>query len=111
LTLLPRGKLASDHNVFFSAKGDTAWWHKNQKRATTLRGWQEYSGRDKGSVWKDPGFVNPAGSRPRDFRRRADPKTLQDVAGSKDGPVCSAYVTGNEIIGLIPQDWKERREP
>jgi hypothetical protein len=96
----PWEKLQSDHNLFFSATGDTAWWHKYRQRATTLAQWREYSGRDRNSVWRDPGFVKPEGSRPADFKRReARPS---DVPGQDGERTCGAYVTGDEAVGLLP---------
>lgn len=99
----PWDKLTSDYNLFFSATGDTEWKHVYRRRATTLPAWLEYSGRDKHSVWKDPGFVNPNGKRPEDFKRKGDPARIVDVQGGKYGPVCGAYVSGEEVIGLIPK--------
>jgi len=95
----PWSRLDSDSNLFFSVTGDTRWLHLYRNRGTTLAAWQQYSSWDQHSVWKDPRLVNPAGSRPEDFKRKGDPRTLQDVAGSKYGPVCGAYETGSEIIG------------
>lgn len=98
----PWAKLGSDWNLFYSTTGDTTWRHKNRTRASTLTDWQEYSGKDTLSVWKDPGFVRPTGSRPEDFKRK-DPAETEDVEGSKYGPACGAYVTGEEIIGVEPK--------
>ena len=96
----PWDKLQSDGNLFFSTTADTTWWHKYRQRATTLQQWQDYSGREKNSVWRDPGFIKPDGSRPADFKRKD--KKPADVA-DKDGPLtCGAYVTGDEVIGLLP---------
>ena len=92
----PWDKLNSDYNLFFSTTGDTQWRHRYRNRCSTLAAWQHYSGKDKDSVEKDPGFVNPAGNRPQDFRRKHKPN---DVTGSPYGPVCGAYVTGDEVIG------------
>jgi len=100
----PWSKLDSDHNLFFSTTGETQWKHVYRRRATTLAQWRQYSGRDLHSVWKDPQFVNPSGSRPDDFKRITDPPRAQDVVGSDYGPVCGAYVTGREIIGLLLQE-------
>ena len=98
----PWSRLNSDHNLFFSTAGDTQWRHQHRDRASSLRDWQEYSAKDANSIWKDPLFVNPNGSDPQDFGRKADSKQIGDVKGSKRGPVCGAYVTGDEIIGLPP---------
>jgi hypothetical protein len=54
------------------------------------------------SVWEDPGFVHPTGSRPEDFKRK-DPARIKDVEGSKYGPVCGACVTGQETVGVEPE--------
>jgi len=97
----PWDNLGSDHNLFFSTTGETAWKHLYQRRATTLAGWQHYSGRDGHSVWKDPQFVNPDGRRPEDFKRKGQAGGIQDVQGSRCGAVCGAYVTGDETIGLL----------
>lgn len=94
--------LQSDHNLFFAAEGGTYWYNLYRRRASNLGDWRGYSGKDKSSVWKDPQFVNPMGSRPEDFRRKGDPKEIKDVAGSEHGPVCGAYVTGDELVGPIP---------
>ena len=96
----PWEKLKSDQNMFFSMNGDTAWSHKNRQRATTLQQWQEYSGIEKNSVWRDPGFVKPDGSTPADFKRReAKPVDVTD----QEGPhTCGAYVTGEEVVGRFP---------
>jgi len=99
--------LRSDHNLFFSTAGETHWYNLYRRRASNLDDWWDYSGKDKNSVWKDPRFVNPTGSRQEDFRRKGDPKEIKDVAGSEHGPVCGAYVTGDEHIGLIPEETRE----
>lgn len=99
----PWDKLDADHNLFFSTTGDTEWKHLYQSRATILPAWQTYSGRDTNSGWKDPGFVNPSGTRPQDFKRNGDPARIIDVRGSAYGKVCGAYITGEEIIGLLPK--------
>lgn len=96
-------RLDADHNLFFSTAGDTAWRNLYRDRASDLAGWQRHATRDTASVFRDPGFVRPDGSRPEDFKRRGAPGTLRDVEGSPHGPVCGAYVTGNEVIGLVPQ--------
>jgi len=96
----PWSNLNSDYNLFFSTTGDTLWRHLYRNRASTLAGWQQYSGKDQKSVWKAPLFVNPAGSRPQDFKRRGSPK---DVVGSPYGSVCGAYVMGTEVIGVERQ--------
>lgn len=93
----PWSNLNSDYNLFFSTTGDTQWRHLYRNRASTLAGWQQYSGKDQKSVWKDPLFVNPAASRPGDFKRRGSSK---DVVGSPYGSVCGAYVMGTEVIGV-----------
>ena len=98
----PWDKLESDWNLFFSTTEDTTWRHKYRSRAITLTDWQKYSGKDLHSVWKDPEFVQPAGSRPGDFKRK-DATNIKDVAGSKYGPACGAYVTGNETVGVAPK--------
>jgi hypothetical protein len=100
----PWSKLDSDYNLFFSATRETQWRHVYRRRATTLAQWQQYSGRDLHSVWKDPQFVNPSGSRPEDFKRTTDPQQSPDVTGSDHGCVCGAYITGREIIGLLPRE-------
>jgi hypothetical protein len=91
----PWSKLNSDYNLFFSTTGDTRWRRLYGDRASTLASWQRYSGKDQNSVWKDPQFANPAGSRPEDFKRQGNPK---DVVGSPYGPVCGAYATGTETM-------------
>lgn len=70
---------------------------KSRRRGLDLSEWQGYSGGDGNSASRDPRFVNPAGDRPEDFRRR---RTPEDVAGSPYGPVCGAYATGEEVIGI-----------
>mgnify|MGYP006288120003 FL=1 len=96
----PWDKLQSDHNLFFSTAGDTAWWHKYRKCATTLAEWQQYSGKDRHSVWYDPGLVDPNGSAPADFNRwEANPA---DVVGPEGDRTCGAYQTGDEVIGVLP---------
>jgi hypothetical protein len=95
----PLSKLSSDWNLFFSTTGDTQWRNLYRSRGTTLADWQAYSGCDQHAVWKDPAFVNPSGSDPEDFKRKGNP---QDVTGSEYGPVCGAYVTGDEVIGIEP---------
>ncbi len=96
----PWSNLNSDYNLLFSTTGDTQWRHLYRDRCSTLATWQRYSGKDKNSVWKDPDFVNPSGSRPEDFKRKGDPGSIRDVTGSKYGQVCGGYVTGNEVIGV-----------
>ena len=96
----PWSQLSADHNQFFSTTGDTQWRHLYRNKGSTLNAWQQYSGKDMHSVEKDPQFVNPAGSRPGDFRRKGNPN---DVIGSPYGSVCGAYVTGDEIIGTRPE--------
>ena len=98
----PWAKLESDWNLFHCTAGETGWRHKYRSRAGTLRGWQEYSGKDAHSVWKDPGFVNPGGKRVEDFKRKG-PANIRDVETGEYGPVCGAYVTGEEIIGIEPR--------
>jgi hypothetical protein len=105
----PWQKLDSDWNLFYSAANDTSWRHKYRGRATTLSDWQKYSGRDSHSVWRDPGFVSPYGSRPTDFRRKGLAQ-LKDVEGSKYGPICGAYVTGEETIGVGPESRMESKQ-
>jgi hypothetical protein len=102
----PWNKLNSDYNLFFSTTGQTAWKHLYQRRATTLAGWQQYSGRDSSSLWKDPRFVNPDGRRPEDFKRKGQAEAVKDVQGSRYGPVCGAYATGEVSIGLLPDQGK-----
>ena len=94
----PWSQLDADHNLFYSAGGDSQWRHLYRNRASALATWQQYSGKDTSSVWKDPQFANPLGSRPWDFKRT---DSGGDVIGSPYGSVCGAYVTGNEMIGLI----------
>ena len=98
--------LNSDYNLFFSTAGDSSWFNLNRNRGSTLVSWQQYSGKDGNSVWKDPLFMNPMGSKPENFKRQGLPEKTEDVVGSKYGPVCGAYVTGNEIIGLTPNSNK-----
>ena len=95
----PWEKLESDWNLFSSMTADTTWRHKYHSRARTLTDWQKYSGKDIHSVWRDPGFVNPAGTRPEDFKRK-NAGHIEDVGGSKYGPVCGAYITGEETVGV-----------
>ena len=95
----PLSNLNSDWNLFFSVPSDTQWRNLYRPRGTTLSDWQQYSGRDEHSVWKDPVFVDLAGTCPEDFKRTGSP---QDVTGSRYGPVCGAYVTGDEVIGIEP---------
>lgn len=90
----------SDYNLFYSTTGDTRWRTQYRNRGFALSAWQEYSGKDKNSVWKDPDFVNPSGSRPEEFRKVDN---AGDVAGSPYGSICGAYVTGDEVIGLMPR--------
>lgn len=97
----PLGNLQSDRNMFFSTAGDTRWENLYRPRGTSLDAWRGYFGGDKNSVWKDPPFLNPTGNRPEDFKRK-DPKAIQDVDGSPYGPVCGAYVTGDENVGIVP---------
>lgn len=98
----PWEKLNSDWNLFLSTTADTTWRHKYRSRATTLADWQKYSGRDSHSIWKDPQFIQPDGSRPEDFKRK-DPAEIKDVTASRFGPVCGAYQTGEEVVGLQRQ--------
>ncbi len=104
----PWSKLHSDYNLFFSVVGDTKWLHQYRARASDLEDWRKYSGRDQHSVCKDPVFVNLTGSRPEDFKRRGNPR---DVTGSPYGPVCGAYVTGDEVVGIVPGQnrWHDTR--
>jgi hypothetical protein len=95
-------QLDADHNLFFSTPGDTGWRNLYRDRASDLAAWQKHSTRDVASVSRDPGFVNAAGSRPKDFKRK-DPKSVKDVDGGRHGAVCGAYVTGDEVIGLLPK--------
>jgi len=96
----PWERLESDRNLFYSTTTDTAWRHRYRSRASTLGDWQKYSGKDAHSVWNDPRFVDPSGNRPDDFKRKDS--TDFDVAdGSKYGRVCGAFVTGNEIVGVL----------
>ena len=97
----PWSQLDADHNLFYSATGDTQWRHLYRNRGSDLAAWQRYSGKDANSVWRVPQFVSPFGGRPGDFKRKGRPS---DVSGSKYGPVCGAYITGNEIIGVMPTD-------
>jgi len=98
----PWQRLESDWNLFYSTAADTTWRHKYRSRANTLAHWQKYSGRDAHSVWKDPGFVHPAGGRPGDFKRK-EPVPIKDVEGSEYGPLCGAYETGEEVVGVEPE--------
>jgi len=97
----PWGRLESDWNLFYGTATDTTWRHKYRNRASTLRDWQEYSGEDTHSVWRDPEFVHPTGNRPEDFKRKHSAVTA-DVEGSKYGRVCGAYATGEETVGVNP---------
>jgi len=109
----PWERLQSDWNLFYSTTADTTWRHKYRSRASTLTGWQTYSGTDTHSVWKEPGFVDATGGRAKDFRRK-DPGHIKDVKGSKYGPVCGAYVTAEEIVGVEPKLTRpsvERKDP
>jgi len=101
----PWSNLNSDYNLFFSTTGDTQWRHLYHNRSSMLTGWKEYSGKDGNSVWKDPVFVNPEGSRPEDFKRTGNPR---DVIGSPYAFVCGAYVTGNEVIGINKERDREQ---
>ncbi|KPL02296.1 MAG: hypothetical protein AMK75_02975 [Planctomycetes bacterium SM23_65] len=96
----PVSRLQADCNLFFSTAGDTHWWNLYRVRAKDLDAWRRYSDNDRNSVWKPPELVNPSGKRPEDFKRKGKP---DDVAGSTHGSVCGAYVTGKEIIGLLPK--------
>jgi hypothetical protein len=98
----PWDKLDSDYNLFYSTTGDTAWRHLYRRRATALHAWQQYSGRDEHSVWKDPGFANPNGSRPEDFRR-GKPSEIVDVPGSRYGEVCGAYTSEEAVVGILSE--------
>jgi len=100
---LSLSNLNSDYNLFFSIAGDSSWFNLNRNRGSTLVAWQKYSGKDENSVWKDPLFMNPMGSKPEDFKRQGLPEKIEDVVGSKYGPVCGAYVTGDEVVGLLPK--------
>ena len=91
----------SDYNLFYSTTGDTRWRNRYRNRGFALSAWQSYSGKDIHSVEKDPQFANATGSRAGDFKRKGNPR---DVIKSPYGSVCGAYVTGNEIIGLIPKE-------
>jgi hypothetical protein len=95
----PWNRIESDWNLFYSTAADTTWRHKYRNRAGTLTDWQKYSGKDTHSVWKDPEFVRPAGSHPEDFKRK-NQSHIKDVEGCRYGPICGAYVTGEEIIGV-----------
>jgi len=92
--------LNSDCNLFFSIAADSSWFNLNRNRGTTLAEWQQYSGKDKNSVMKDPQFVNPFGNRPEDFKRKGNPR---DVTSSPYGSVCGAYVTSDEVVGPLPK--------
>ncbi|MBD3265285.1 hypothetical protein GF373_01335 [bacterium] len=94
----PWNRLHSDYNLFYSTTSDTTWRHKYRNRASSLSAWQEYSGKDQHSVWKQPEFKNPNGNRPEDFQRTGGSK--QDVTGSPYSATCGAYITGDEIIGI-----------
>jgi hypothetical protein len=96
----------SDYNLFYSTTGDTGWRIRYRNRGFNLSVWQSYSGKDIHSVEKDPQFANTAGSRAGDFKRRGNPR---DVIKSPYGSVCGAYVTHNEIIGLIPNRGKREK--
>jgi CubicO group peptidase (beta-lactamase class C family) len=95
----PWERLESDWNLFYSTTVDTTWRHKYRSRGSTLTNWQMYSGKDPHSVWKNPDFVDATGNRAKDFRRRPT-RYIKDVEGSTYGPVCGAYVTGDEIVGV-----------
>ncbi len=100
-------ELNSDYNLFFSVAGDSPWLHLYRRRGSTLADWQQYSGRDTNSVWKDPRLVNPLGSRPADFKRKREAEAIKDVKDSGSGAVCGVYVTGEEIIGRYSKIAKE----
>ena len=104
----PWSQLDADHNLFFSTTGDTQWRHLYRNKGSALAAWQQYSGNDKNSVWKDPQFVDPIGSKPEGFKRWGDPKNIRDVAEGKYGTVCGAYITADETIGLIVEKSPER---
>jgi hypothetical protein len=106
----PWSNLNADHNLFFSTTGDAQWRHLYRSRGSILAAWQQYSGKDKNSVWKDPVFTNRTGSRAEDFKRKEDLRKTQDVADGKYGSICGAYVTGDEAIGLVLEEARRGRE-
>ncbi|MEK9154448.1 MAG: fibronectin type III domain-containing protein, partial [Patescibacteria group bacterium] len=91
----------SDYNNFYTPSGITAsWWHNYGTRATTLSGWQSYSGLDLNSVNTNPNFINSSGS----FSSSADFKRSSYSSNGRGGSwpsVMGAYITGNECIGLL----------
>ena len=92
----PLTKLDMDGNLYFATTG-AEWRHRYRPRATTLDAWRAYAKCDATSVWKDPDFVNPAGKRPEDFKRKGIAPDLPD------GTVCGAYETGKETLGPLPR--------
>ncbi|MBN1647119.1 MAG: right-handed parallel beta-helix repeat-containing protein [Spirochaetales bacterium] len=90
----------ADNNLFWSVAGEVVWRMESSPGiiTTSLAEWQDYGGYDGASVYADPGFLNPAGDGPEDFRRQ---NYSGDVSGSIYGTVCGAYETGAEQIGTI----------
>jgi hypothetical protein len=93
----PLSLLRSDFNLYYSSIGDTRWVNNYNNSSSSLSSWKTYSGRDAGSVSKNPGFVNVTGNQPGDFKRIS---YSGDVQSSPYGAVCGAYTTGTEVVGV-----------
>jgi hypothetical protein len=90
----------SDYNCFFRVQqynlgGWSGTWYQ------TLQEWQKATGFDTHSITPDPLFVKPGGSRPEDYKLQPGSPAL---ASGRNGKPMGAYITGNEIIGRIPDD-------
>jgi hypothetical protein len=96
-----------DWNCYFLAPGAKGTWQWSGFSGGSLKAWQEFTAgkgwpKDRHSIMTDPQFVNASGkfNRPEDFKRKACPR---DGRGGDYPDVMGAYITGDEVIGIIPQ--------
>jgi hypothetical protein len=89
-----------DYNDYFSNGAGDLDWRLNYKSYSTLSAWASATGHDQHSATNSPNFINASGNfnQPSDFKR-----TSYAANGRGNGypSVMGAYVTGNEVIGLL----------
>lgn len=84
-----------DYNTYYGGS-----WEYMRTAKTTLADWQAATSKDANSSVVDPGFVNPTGTLPEDFKRTSYPT---DGRGGNYSSVRGAYITGAEVIGAGAQ--------
>jgi hypothetical protein len=106
-----KAKFDSEHNVYFAFGSATNFAHTPPNTNHSLANWQSSFGQDQAapaSVAEDPLFVDAAN---RDFHvsagspalvGRPDFLDLNNDGSTTDLIPAGAYITGTEVIGLLP---------